>query len=585
MSATAERVLAALDADGTIKVSAAAVSLPRHYQTAGGLLSQARTYRREGNIERSYILYRRFMVYLLHTIHKHPLYHSAHHAKDKAEYRTQAAAAMSALEELRKDIRLKYAHNAVEEDEEREEQPAPQHQPQQFHAQPQSQPQPQPQPQPLPPPLRFPPEERKESVLPVPPAAASYPHSDDSSSSREGAAIDAALEARMAALVLSSEVEEAEERKEDDGHQVTADLPLTYRPPSPPPQSLIATAYTLPTAPEPSAPPQDDVHTSVDPPPLPPLPISPIPVDPPTVALPSPADTRQKWANLRMPAARPSVSSVKAVVPPSDPAFHQSLPMPSMGPQTPCTVGPYPSTLRAAALPSVPMPRPVPPPTRTVRPSPLPSFTTSSLRPLHLPTSLMATFMQYAHSNTVHNIETCAILAGQLSHGRLVITHCILPAQRGSASTCATIDELDLLAVQSRLDLLTLGWIHTHPSQSCFLSSVDLHTQYGYQMMMAEAIAIVMAPTAREQGVYTITKQGMDVLGACDRGGFHEHDTSRGVLYGQAMHVVREDRAPVQFIDLRKPEPAPGPGGAGRPMHSPANESSLYPGLRHAHPH
>ena len=577
-SVTAQRVLAALDAEGTIKVSVAAVSLPRHYQTACGLLSQARTYRREGNVERAYILYRRFVSYLLHTVHKHPLYNNPRHAKDKADSQTQALAAMTALEDLRKDIRLKYADVVVDDEEEEEQraQPAPQQQSKPFHSQPQ------PQPPPMPP--RLPVEERKEAVLPSPSTSGAQ-QADEYAGSREGAAIDAALEARMAALVLSSEVEGLEERKEeDDSHQVSADLPLTYRPPSPPPQSLIATAYILPTTPEPSAPPQEDALTAMDPPPLPPLPTPVTPSDPPTPAFPSPADTRHKWANLRTPSPRPPVGSVNAAVPPADPALHRSLPMPPMGLPIPSAALPSPLPVRAAGLPSVPMPRPVPPPTRT-RPPPFPpSFATPALRPVHLPTSLMSTFMQYAHSNTARNIETCAILAGQLSHGRLVITHCILPAQRGSASTCATIDELDLLAVQSRLELLTLGWIHTHPTQSCFLSSVDLHTQYGYQMMMPEALAIVMAPTAREQGVFSITQLGMDQLGACDRSGFHEHDTSRGTLYGPAVHTVREDRAPVQFIDLRKPEPTQGPGG-GRPMHSHANDSALYPGMRHTHAH
>ena len=196
----------------------------------------------------------------------------------------------------------------------------------------------------------------------------------------------------------------------------------------------------------------------------------------------------------------------------------------------------------------------------------------------------MATFMQHAHSNTMLNVETCAVLCGTLSRGHLLITHCILPAQRGSASTCATIDELDLLAVQSRLDLLTLGWIHTHPTQSCFLSSVDLHTQYGYQMMMSEAIAIVMAPTVREQGVYSISREGMDVLGACDRSGFHEHDTSRGVLYGQAVHVVREDKAPVTFIDLRKPDAGAGTGRANMPSHGTADPAH-FPAQRQTRSH
>jgi len=35
--------------------------------------------------------------------------------------------------------------------------------------------------------------------------------------------------------------------------------------------------------------------------------------------------------------------------------------------------------------------------------------------------------------------------------------------------------------VQDSRSLYPLGWIHTHPSQSCFLSSVDVHTHCGYQ--------------------------------------------------------------------------------------------------------
>ncbi len=51
--------------------------------------------------------------------------------------------------------------------------------------------------------------------------------------------------------------------------------------------------------------------------------------------------------------------------------------------------------------------------------------------------------------------------------------------------------------VQAEAGLYPLGWIHTHPSQTCFLSSVDVHTHCGYQTMLDEAVAIVMAPTDR----------------------------------------------------------------------------------------
>ena len=29
--------------------------------------------------------------------------------------------------------------------------------------------------------------------------------------------------------------------------------------------------------------------------------------------------------------------------------------------------------------------------------------------------------------------------------------------------------------------LFPVGWIHTHPAFDCFLSSVDMHNQFGYQ--------------------------------------------------------------------------------------------------------
>ena len=38
--------------------------------------------------------------------------------------------------------------------------------------------------------------------------------------------------------------------------------------------------------------------------------------------------------------------------------------------------------------------------------------------------------------------------------------------------------ELDMYLIGNSLSVL--GWIHTHPTQTAFLSSVDMHTQFGY---------------------------------------------------------------------------------------------------------
>ena len=44
------------------------------------------------------------------------------------------------------------------------------------------------------------------------------------------------------------------------------------------------------------------------------------------------------------------------------------------------------------------------------------------------------------------------------------------------------MNEEEIFDVQDKRSLYPLGWIHTHPTQTCFLSSVDVHTQCGYQV-------------------------------------------------------------------------------------------------------
>ena len=40
--------------------------------------------------------------------------------------------------------------------------------------------------------------------------------------------------------------------------------------------------------------------------------------------------------------------------------------------------------------------------------------------------------------------------------------------------------------------------LQTHPTQTAFLSSVDLHTHCSYQLMLPEAVAIVCSPKHKE---------------------------------------------------------------------------------------
>lgn len=74
--------------------------------------------------------------------------------------------------------------------------------------------------------------------------------------------------------------------------------------------------------------------------------------------------------------------------------------------------------------------------------------------------------------------------AGALSSddSSFTVTTLIIPKQKGEANTVEMLNEEELFDYQYERGLMPLGWIHTHPTQTCFLSSIDVHTQCGYQV-------------------------------------------------------------------------------------------------------
>lgn len=175
-----------------------------------------------------------------------------------------------------------------------------------------------------------------------------------------------------------------------------------------------------------------------------------------------------------------------------------------------------------------------------------------ALREIVLPTKLMHNFLTLAFNNTMNNKETCGILAGKLERNKLLVTHLLIPKQTGSPDSCVTHNEEDIFDYQDQHNLITLGWIHTHPTQTAFLSSVDLHTHYAYQLMMAEAIAIVCAPKYDETGFFMLTPDyGLDFIANCRETGFHPHPTEPP-LYMKAKHYKLDVTAIIEVVDLRK---------------------------------
>ncbi|VDK81553.1 unnamed protein product [Litomosoides sigmodontis] len=164
---------------------------------------------------------------------------------------------------------------------------------------------------------------------------------------------------------------------------------------------------------------------------------------------------------------------------------------------------------------------------------------------------LVENFVRLAQINTNRNVETCGILCGSLIGGGVCrITHAVVPKQTGAADSCDTYNEEEVFAYQDANNLITLGWIHTHPSQTAFLSSIDLHTHCSYQLMLSEAVAIVVAPKFNEVGIFRLSERGMKEICGCCKAGFHPHEDSASLFF--YCHDVRfEDSLTAVVVDLR----------------------------------
>lgn len=72
------------------------------------------------------------------------------------------------------------------------------------------------------------------------------------------------------------------------------------------------------------------------------------------------------------------------------------------------------------------------------------------------------------------------------------------------------------------------------------MSSIDLHNQYGYQMQLSEAIAIVYSPIVALPGYKTFRVKDSEkaAISKCNVSGFHKHLTvDQKPAYEECSHV------------------------------------------------
>ena len=175
----------------------------------------------------------------------------------------------------------------------------------------------------------------------------------------------------------------------------------------------------------------------------------------------------------------------------------------------------------------------------------------SSPRKLLVPRDVEETFLNQAQENTLRGIETCGLLCGRFGAQEEVhITHLLIPPQRGTHNTVEMLSDQLVAMHMIENDLIVIGWIHTHPTQTAFLSSIDVHTQYSYQALLSEAVAVVCAPTYNTNKWLRLTKAGMRIVGGCSMDGFHEH-ASNSRLFQPALNVSFCSKD-VQLVNLRE---------------------------------
>lgn len=179
------------------------------------------------------------------------------------------------------------------------------------------------------------------------------------------------------------------------------------------------------------------------------------------------------------------------------------------------------------------------------------------IRCVIFPARMRQDFLRLAADNTRKGLEMCGVLCGTAVNNALFVRCLVIPEQKCTSDTCETENEGALFDYCDKEDLIQLGWIHTHPTQTCFMSSRDLHTQAGYQIMLPESIAIVCAPTDNPSyGIFRLTNPpGLPhVLQCTQTTTFHPHSvdnlyTSAGMSSGG--HVLEHDNLDYQICDLR----------------------------------
>ncbi|KAJ2656024.1 multicatalytic endopeptidase [Coemansia sp. RSA 1199] len=106
------------------------------------------------------------------------------------------------------------------------------------------------------------------------------------------------------------------------------------------------------------------------------------------------------------------------------------------------------------------------------------------------------------NSETVH-ISLLALLK-MLKHGRAGVPMEVMGLMLGEFVDDYTVRVVDVFAMPQSGTGVVVGWYHSHPGFGCWLSSVDIGTQQGFERLNSRAVAVVIDPIQSVRGKVVI---------------------------------------------------------------------------------
>eukprot|EP00969_Alexandrium_andersonii_P198419 8763266-Alexandrium_andersonii.AAC.1 len=108
------------------------------------------------------------------------------------------------------------------------------------------------------------------------------------------------------------------------------------------------------------------------------------------------------------------------------------------------------------------------------------------------------------------------------------ISELFFPEQAGDKTSVWTVDGDSEVRLQEYIEesgMYIQGWIHSHPTFSAFLSSIDAHMQHGLQALNPRAIAVVTDGDDQAH-VFRLNMLGMTTCKNCTASGdaAHKHE-------------------------------------------------------------